>query len=138
MSFHSVTEFCRYMRINIQRLAFVAAILGIIAVVLIPHEAAAQVGKIPGATCTLLGINCTGTDTDLNLIDLIIDIINVVLGLAGVIAAGFVIYGGIKYITSAGSDQQAAEAKRVILYAIIGLIVIGLSAVIVNVVINIF
>jgi len=44
----------------------------------------------------------------------------------------FLLIGGIRYIFSQGDEDQAAQAKNTILYAIIGLIVIGLAAVVVN------
>lgn len=63
-------------------------------------------------------------------------VINIVLGLVGIIAIAIMIYGGFQYITAAGDEGQAESAKRTILYAVIGLIVIGLAAVITNFVIN--
>ena len=54
------------------------------------------------------------------------------LVLAALAAAIFLIIGGARYIGSQGDEDAAAEAKNTILYAIIGLIVIGLAAVIVN------
>ncbi len=65
-------------------------------------------------------------------------IINIFLGLAGLIAAIYLILGGVSYITSRGDSDKAEDAKNTILFAIIGLIVIGLSAVITNFVISIF
>lgn len=65
-------------------------------------------------------------------------IIQVVLGLVGIIAAAILIWGGIMYITSAGDEQKAAHAKRIIIYAVVGLVFIGLSIVIVNLTINFF
>ncbi len=59
-------------------------------------------------------------------------IINVFLTLSGLIAVIVIIYGGLRYVLSRGDEQEAATAKNVILYAVIGLIVIGLSAAIVN------
>lgn len=59
-------------------------------------------------------------------------IINVFLTLAGFAAVVVIIYGGVQYVTSRGEEDQARIAKNVILYAVIGLIVIGLSAAIVN------
>lgn len=59
-------------------------------------------------------------------------IVNVFLTLAGFAAVVVIIYGGVQYITSRGDEDQAKTAKNVILYAVIGLIVIGLSAAIVN------
>ena len=48
-----------------------------------------------------------------------------------------IIYGGVKYITSAGDEKNAEQAEHIILYAIIGLIVISLAVVIVNFTLNI-
>jgi len=49
-----------------------------------------------------------------------------------VIAAVMLVIGGVRYIISQGDEGQTEKAKNTILYALIGLIVIGLSAVIVN------
>lgn len=62
----------------------------------------------------------------------IVKVINFILGFTGLLALVALIYGGISYIISFGDENGAEKAKRVILYAIIGLIVIALSAVIVN------
>jgi high-affinity K+ transport system ATPase subunit B len=52
--------------------------------------------------------------------------------LAAVIAVIFVIIGGVRYITSQGDEDAALLAKNTIIYSILGVIVIALSAVIVN------
>lgn len=71
-----------------------------------------------------------------NLPTAVTTIINVLLILAGLAAGVFLILGGVQFITS-GSDEGAQEkAKNRILYAVIGLIVIGLAAAVVNFVIN--
>lgn len=59
-------------------------------------------------------------------------IINVFLMLVATIAVIVLIYAGVRYIISLGNEDEAERAKRMILYAVIGLIVVGLSAVIVN------
>jgi hypothetical protein len=68
----------------------------------------------------------------LPLLQAIIIIVNALLTFAALVAAIFIIYGGVRYIISRGDEDAAAEAKNTILYAVIGLIVIGLSAAIVN------
>lgn len=65
-------------------------------------------------------------------------IVNVFLSLTGFVAVIVIIYGGAQYILSRGDEDQAKTAKQVILYAVIGLIVIGLSAAIVNFAIRAF
>ena len=59
-------------------------------------------------------------------------IVNTLLGFVSVIALIFFIWGGFQYITSAGDEQKAEGAKKTLIYATIGLVVIGLAAVIVN------
>ncbi len=70
------------------------------------------------------------------LVQAIITIVNVLLILAAIIAAIFLVIGGVRYITSSGDEEAADKAKNTILYAVIGLIVIGLSAAIVNFVVG--
>lgn len=43
------------------------------------------------------------------------------LRIAGIVAVGFVIYGGILYVVSQGDPQKTAQAQSTILNAIIGL-----------------
>lgn len=70
-------------------------------------------------------------------VELIISILAVVATIIAVIALAALIWGGVMYITSLGEEDRIARAKRIILYALIGLFVIGLSALVVNVVLNI-
>lgn len=67
---------------------------------------------------------------------LILNIINTALILAGVIALGFLVYGGFRYITSRGDEGEVQEAKNTIVYAVVGLVVLGIAAAIVNFVIQ--
>lgn len=58
------------------------------------------------------------------------------LSLIGTIAVISLLYGGFLYITSQGEENKVEQAKTIILYSVIGIIIIGLSAIIVNVVIS--
>lgn len=60
-----------------------------------------------------------------------------VIGIAGVVSAIFVVFGGISYITSTGDPGKVKKAKDMIMYALIGLAIVGLSEVIVVFVSNI-
>ncbi len=64
-------------------------------------------------------------------------IVKWLLSLVGTIAVISLVYGGFLYITSQGEDNKVEQAKHIILYSVIGLLIIGLSAVIVNVVISV-
>jgi len=66
------------------------------------------------------------------LITTVIRIINALLVLAAIAAIVFVIIGGVRYITAQGDEDAVAQAKNTVIYAIIGIIVIILAAVIVN------
>lgn len=66
----------------------------------------------------------------------ILKIINIALAIAGLIAVLFLIIGGFRYITSAGNEETAEKAKKIILNSIIGIVVIILSFVIVRVISN--
>ena len=70
------------------------------------------------------------------LIEAVTAIVNFLLVLAGLAASVFLVIGGVQYITSRGDEDTAAKAKNTILYAVIGLVVIGLSAAIVNFVVS--
>lgn len=63
---------------------------------------------------------------------LILTIINYFLGFLGLLAVIMIIYGGVTYVTSAGNDEAVGNAKKIIMYALIGIIVILLSFVVVN------
>lgn len=81
--------------------------------------------------------NFEGTeDANSSLILTIINIVNALLAFAGLVAAIFIVIGGVRYITSQGDEDAVAGAKNTILYAAIGIIVILLSAVLVNFVIG--
>ena len=54
---------------------------------------------------------------------ILIAIIELLLKISGLIAVGFIIFGGIKYITSQGSPEGINGAKRTITNAIVGLII---------------
>ncbi len=55
---------------------------------------------------------------------------------AGALVVLFLIIGGIRYLVSAGNQEQVAAAKKTIINALIGLIVIVLSYFLVNLIIN--
>jgi hypothetical protein len=65
----------------------------------------------------------------------ILAVINAAVMLAGIVALGAIVYGGFRYITAGGDERNIQQAKLIVTYAVVGLLVIILAAVIVNFVI---
>ncbi len=105
-----------------------------LAVVLVaaPLLAGAQF-QLPDASSGGLGGGISGETT---LTGLIFTVINIALALAGLIAVLFLIIGGFRYITAGGNSDASESAKKIILNAVIGIIVVILSFVVVRVVAN--
>ena len=59
-------------------------------------------------------------------------IINFFLGLLGLIAVAFLIYAGVLMVTAGGNEEQVNKAKKIIMYAVAGIIIILLSYTIVT------
>lgn len=66
---------------------------------------------------------------------LILGIVNTALIIAAVTALAFLVYGGFRYITSRGDEGDIEAAKNTIVYAVVGLVVLGVAAALVNFVI---
>lgn len=78
--------------------------------------------------------SATGGETDLK--KLILKILNFFLTFLGILAVIMVVYGGVTYVTSAGNDEGIGNAKKIITYAVVGLIVILLSFAIIRTVLS--
>lgn len=83
------------------------------------------------------GINCakgTGTPDELfgGETSIFTTIVNVLLFIIGAICVIMLIWGGIRYTTSAGNAASVTAAKNTIMYAIIGLIIAFLAFALVN------
>jgi hypothetical protein len=95
-------------------------------ITLLPSVAMAQLVGAPVPPGTARG----------DLASVILNIINYVLAIVGVVALAYLIYGGFRYITSGGNETVVEEAKGIIINAIIGIIIIGVSAALVNFVVR--
>lgn len=56
-----------------------------------------------------------------NVENFIRNIIQIVAGLAGLVATGFFVIGGFGYITSSGNPENLEKSKRTLVYSAIGL-----------------
>ena len=62
------------------------------------------------------------------------NLIKMIAGLAGLIAAGFFVVGGLGYITSSGNPESLDRSKKTIIYSAIGLAIVLGAFVISNIV----
>lgn len=71
-------------------------------------------------SCDLVG-GFKWKDGDIVLVSM--GILDICLRIATLVAVGFVIYGGIQYMTSEGSPDQTKNAQTTIINALIGLVI---------------
>ena len=67
---------------------------------------------------------------------LIANIINFFLFFLGLIATIMIIYGGVTYVTAAVEQDKLDSAKKIIMYAVVGIVIVLLSFAIVNTVLT--
>jgi len=66
----------------------------------------------------------------------IVNIIKVIMGFLGLIAVIVILIGGFKWMTAGGNEDKVAEAKKLIVAGIIGLVIILAAFLIASFVIN--
>jgi len=63
---------------------------------------------------------------------IVLTIVNFILSFLGIIAVLFVIYGGFLYVTSAGNSEKVDQGKKIITYAVVGIVIILISFALIN------
>lgn len=94
-------------------------ILNAIRYALISNNKFSDQGCIPGTSCDAARPG-----------EIISHLINWIIGISGITAAVFAVMGGIGYVTSSGDPQKLKKAKDTIIYALIGLAIVGLAQII--------
>ncbi len=79
------------------------------------------------ADCTIKTFNVLGGDAGSDFVLVALVLVDDLLRIAGLVAIGYVIYGGILYVTSQGSPDQTGKAQNTILNALIGLVIAVLA-----------
>ena len=97
-----------------------------LAIVLLANVFVTSIRVALGANFTQ---NCFSTEC-VNPTEMVSEAIQWSVGICGLIAAIFVVYGGILYITSSGDSQKTQRAKQTILYALIGIAIVALAEII--------
>ena len=103
--------------------------VGVLPILFIPASVSAVVsgGGLAGSTSTLTTIGTasgTGTGGASTLPTLIGNLISVLLGVLGIIFVVLIIQSGIQYMTSSGAEDKVKEAKKRMVTAVIGIVII--------------
>jgi hypothetical protein len=73
--------------------------------------------------CSIKDFQVLGGTSGSDFVLILVAIIDDLLRIVALVAIGFIIYGGIKYVTSQGSPDQTGQAQNTILDALIGLVI---------------
>ncbi len=126
---------------NKKKILSFALSLFVVGLLILPVVALAQ--NLPpegavGGPNDVLGVNY-GTATGLRTKDIrttVASIINVALGLLGIVAVVIILIGGFEWMTAGGNEEKTGEAKKRIMAGIIGLAIILSAYAIATFVIN--
>src|SRR3989344_5537633 len=137
---HNFKDSTKAMFKNLKTLIIsVAAVLTITA----PLAATAIVSAAPNIGGNLCGGANLGTDESNecktstgSFAAILANIINVLSLIVGIVAVVMIIIAGFNYITSNGEDAKVSTAKKAIVNAIVGLIIVASAQVIVKFVLN--
>lgn len=117
-----------------QTILVFAMMIGAITILsMIPAAGAAGAILNPGDNPAVIGA-ATGGETSIR--GLALTVIDYFLGFLGLVAVIMVIYGGVTYVISAGNDEAIQNAKKIIMYALIGIIIVLLAFVAVRAVLG--
>ena len=84
------------------------------------------------------GLNSIGAGESASAESTIETIVNTLLFIIGALSVVMIVYGGFRYVTSAGEASAVSAAKNTIIYAVVGLVVALLAYAIADFVIDIF
>ena len=106
-----------------KQLIFVVVLIALVGLLLTPHFAIAA--STPSNITK--GVTDFGNNLDLgkkDLKDSVAGVINIALGLLGLIAVVLVVIGGFIWMTAAGNEEKIETAKNLLFAALIGLVII--------------
>lgn len=78
-----------------------------------------------------IGLTKDGKFNGAGILKILLAIIDILMRLVGLVALGFIVFGGIKYVTSQGSPEGTKDAQGTVINALIG---VGIATIAVAVV----
>lgn len=68
--------------------------------------------------------------------EIIVRVIQWIMGIVGLVCVAFIIYGGVIYATSGGNEEHIDRGKKILLWSLVGLVICILAFVIANAVVG--
>ena len=91
--------------------------------------------SVPGANDTKVQIQAPdGIPSGLPLSSLVSTALQGAMIIGILLSLAYLVYGGFFWLQSKGDKQQLDKARRILIYAILGLVIMSLSLVVVNVI----
>jgi hypothetical protein len=84
------------------------------------EDICSQPGAGDSAACT----SSSGNDNVAGPNGILVRVTNLIALITGIVAVGMIIYSGFTYVTSAGDSGKLEQARKTIIYALVGLVVI--------------
>lgn len=119
---------------KIKQLLMVGLALPVLALAVVPVTPVSALG-LSDAQTQVEGVDGLAKSAD-DPSSIVKNFINFMLYVIGILSVAYLIWGGIRYTTSAGDSNKVTAAKNTIMYAVIGLVVAILAYAIVNLVIT--
>lgn len=94
-----------------------------------------KLSPLKSGDCLSLGINCSSNPSAIA--TFILRVIAPLLIIAAIVFVAALIYGGTLYIISTGEEDKARRAKLIVIFALVGLLIIGIAGIVVNTIIGV-
>ena len=95
-----------------------------------------QYGGIPVPSAFCRGLFSLGPAGKLTFTGFVTSVIDILLWIVGILAVLFIIIGGIRYILSSGNEEAAEAAKKMIIHAVLGVVIVILSFVMIRIIVS--
>lgn len=101
-----------------------ALVLGVCAVMPFTIQSAQAANPLSLPTPKQTSLNGTNTSITGTISDLAIRVINITFLIAGILAVLYLLWSGVQYITAGGNADRVGNARKGIINAVIGIVVI--------------
>lgn len=116
--------------------ALVTLAVGVLVPCLAQQRVAAQTpaDEVCAGIATASGKGCNGSNTTLN--NVVANGVNILSVVIGIVAVVMIMVAGFRYVTAGGDSGKLGAAKNTLVYAIVGLVIVGLAQSIVHFVLH--